>query len=136
MITGHGFNFVGSGFWHGYLPAQAPHSILFETWTDLGLIGALAGAALTYLAYDLAANQSARLAPFCLGRPDLCHRHGRVRRRHGPALVDHGPGPGAGRFRLGGARRFQDRAPYRADPDRLNNSVFAMSRGLFKASLP
>ena len=67
MITGHGFNFVGSGFWRGYLPSQAPHSILFETWTDLGLIGALAGAALTYLAYDLAANQSARLAPFCLG---------------------------------------------------------------------
>jgi hypothetical protein len=67
VMTGHGFNFVGSGFWRGYLPAQAPHSILFETWTDLGLIGALAAAALTYLAYDLAARQSVRLAPFCLG---------------------------------------------------------------------
>jgi hypothetical protein len=67
MLTGHGFNFVGSGFWRGYLPSQAPHSILFETWTDLGLIGALAGAALTYLTYELASNQSARLAPFCLG---------------------------------------------------------------------
>jgi hypothetical protein len=67
VMTGHGFNFVGSGFWRGYLPAQAPHSILFETWTDLGLIGALAAAALTYLAYDLAARQSTRLAPFCLG---------------------------------------------------------------------
>jgi hypothetical protein len=67
VMTGHGFNFVGSGFWRGYLPAQAPHSILFETWTDLGLIGALAAAALTYLAYDLAARQSSRLAPFCLG---------------------------------------------------------------------
>jgi hypothetical protein len=67
MITGHGFNFVGSGWWRGYLPNRAPSSILFETWTDLGLIGALAGAALIYLAYRFAAKQSERLAPYCLG---------------------------------------------------------------------
>lgn len=67
MITGHGFNFVGSGLWRGYLPYPAPRSILFETWTDLGLIGALAGAALTLLAYRLASRQSERLAPFCVG---------------------------------------------------------------------
>ena len=52
--------------WRGYLPAHAPHSILFETWTDLGLIGALAGAGLTWFAYEAAAAQSPRLAPFWL----------------------------------------------------------------------
>ncbi len=67
IITGHGFNFVGSGAWRGYLQAQAPHSILFEVWTDLGLIGALGGAALIYLCYEQAAAQSPRLAPYWLG---------------------------------------------------------------------
>ena len=67
VMTGHGFNFVGSGFCAAICRLRRPHSILFETWTDLGLIGALAAAALTYLAYDLAARQSSRLAPFCLG---------------------------------------------------------------------
>jgi hypothetical protein len=67
IITGHGFNFVGSGFSRGYLPLPAPHSILFEAWTDLGLIGALAGAALIYFCYETAAAQSKRLAPFAIG---------------------------------------------------------------------
>ncbi len=67
ILTGHGFNFVGSGFWRGYLPAQAPHSLLFEAWTDLGLIGALSGGALIYLCFRAAAAESERLAPFWLG---------------------------------------------------------------------
>lgn len=67
MITGHGFNFVGSGFSRGYLPYDAPRSMLFETWTDLGLIGALTSAGLIYLAFEFAAKQSVRLAPFCVG---------------------------------------------------------------------
>lgn len=67
VITGHGFNFVGAGFWRHYLPPQTPHSILFEIWTDLGLVGALAGAALIYACYQAAAAQSPRLAPYWLG---------------------------------------------------------------------
>ncbi len=67
ILTGHGFNFVGSGFWRGYLPAQASHSLLFEAWTDLGLIGALSGGALIYLCFRAAAAESERLAPFWLG---------------------------------------------------------------------
>jgi hypothetical protein len=67
LLTGHGFNFVSSGFWHGYLPPQAPHSMLFEAWTDLGLVGAIAAAVLTRLAYRTAAAQSRRLAPFWIG---------------------------------------------------------------------
>ena len=67
IITGHGFNFVSSGFWHGYLPQQAPRSMLFEIWTDLGLVGAVAIAVVTRLAYKAAAVQSERLAPFWIG---------------------------------------------------------------------
>ncbi len=67
VITGHGFNFVGAGLWRQYLPPQTPHSILFEIWTDLGLVGALGGAALIYACYQTAAIQSPRLAPYWLG---------------------------------------------------------------------
>jgi hypothetical protein len=67
ILTGHGFNFVASGSGHNYLPPDAPRSILFEAWTDLGLIGALAAAALLYFAFEEAASQSPRLAPFWLG---------------------------------------------------------------------
>jgi hypothetical protein len=67
LLAGHGFNFVGSGFMRGYLPVQAPHSLLFEAWTDLGLIGALGGAALIYLCFKTAAAESPRLAPYWLG---------------------------------------------------------------------
>ncbi len=64
VITGHGYNFVNSGLWRGYIPRQAPHSMLFEAWTDLGLVGAAAAAVLIRLAYKAAADQSRRLAPF------------------------------------------------------------------------
>jgi hypothetical protein len=67
IFTGHGFNFVNSGYWRGYLPLSAPHSILFQIWTDLGLIGAFAVAALVLLAYRAAAAQPERQAPFWIG---------------------------------------------------------------------
>ncbi|HUO53927.1 MAG TPA: hypothetical protein VMU18_04245, partial [Rhodoblastus sp.] len=55
IFTGHGFNFVSSGFWRGYLPVLAPRNMLFEIWTDLGLIGAVAAAVLTRVAFKAAA---------------------------------------------------------------------------------
>ncbi len=67
VITGHGYDFVGAAFGRGYLPLQAPRSMLFETWTDLGLVGAAAAAVLIRLAYKAAAEQSRRLAPFWIG---------------------------------------------------------------------
>jgi hypothetical protein len=67
MLTGHGFDYVGSGFARGYLPFFTPHSILFEIWTDLGLPGALGAAALVWSCYTVAARQSARMAPFWIG---------------------------------------------------------------------
>jgi hypothetical protein len=67
LLAGHGFNFVGSGFMQGYLSPQAPHSLLFEAWTDLGMIGALGGGALMFLCFKTAAEESERLAPYWLG---------------------------------------------------------------------
>ena len=67
VITGHGYNFVNSGLWRGYIPVQAPRSMLFEAWTDLGLVGAAATAVLIRLAYKAAADQTRRLAPFWIG---------------------------------------------------------------------
>jgi hypothetical protein len=67
LLAGHGFNFVGSGFMRGYLSIQAPHSLLFEAWTDLGMIGALGGGVLIFLCFKAAAAESERLAPYWLG---------------------------------------------------------------------
>jgi hypothetical protein len=67
VVTGHGFNFVNSGYPRGYLPTSAPHSMLFHVWTDLGLIGALTIAALVSLAFQAAAAQPERQAPFWIG---------------------------------------------------------------------
>jgi hypothetical protein len=67
MLTGHGFNYVMSGYFHGYLGAETPRSSLFEIWTDLGVLGALACAALIYWSYQFAAAQSARVAPYWIG---------------------------------------------------------------------
>jgi hypothetical protein len=67
LLTGHGFNYVASGLSHGYLGAETPKSLLFEIWTDLGVLGALTSAALVYWAYGLAADHSRRTAPYWLG---------------------------------------------------------------------
>ncbi|MCW2284222.1 hypothetical protein M2323_003595 [Rhodoblastus acidophilus] len=67
LLTGHGFNYVASGYVHGYLGAETPKSLLFEIWTDLGVLGALSSAALLFLAYRLAAVQTANTAPYWIG---------------------------------------------------------------------
>jgi hypothetical protein len=67
LLTGHGFNYVASGYFHEYLGAETPKTSLFEIWTDLGVLGALASAALSYWSYRLAASQTEKVAPFWLG---------------------------------------------------------------------
>jgi hypothetical protein len=67
ILTGHGYSFVDSGYWRGYLPPETPHSMIFQAWTDLGLIGALAIAAVVALAFRAASAQSERIAPFWIG---------------------------------------------------------------------
>ena len=67
ILTGHGFSYVASGGFHSYLPPLAPQSMLFEVWTDLGIVGAAGTAALVYLCYEAAAAQSPRVAPYWIG---------------------------------------------------------------------
>lgn len=67
MLTGHGFNYVMSGYFHGYLGPETPRSSLFEIWTDLGALGAVGCAALLYWSYQFAAAQSVRVAPYWMG---------------------------------------------------------------------
>ncbi|PPQ37700.1 hypothetical protein SAMN06265338_11235 [Rhodoblastus acidophilus] len=67
LLTGHGFNYVASGSSQGYLGALTPKTVLFEIWTDLGILGALAGAALLAWAYQLAGRQSPKAAPYWIG---------------------------------------------------------------------
>ncbi|GJD51925.1 hypothetical protein OPKNFCMD_4684 [Methylobacterium crusticola] len=44
LITGHGFETALRGKMVGLLPANAPSSLLFEIWYELGVVGALAAA--------------------------------------------------------------------------------------------
>lgn len=64
LVTGHGFDTAGLEVAIGYLPAHTPRSILFEVWYELGLLGALALAAVAGLALRAAAT--ARQAPAVL----------------------------------------------------------------------
>ena len=67
LLTGHGLDEARLGAALGFLPPHTPRTILFEIWYDLGLLGALALAAL--LAYGLrAAGEAApHVAPPLLG---------------------------------------------------------------------
>ena len=48
LITGHGFETALRGRFVGLLPPNAPNTLLFEVWYELGVVGALAGAAALY----------------------------------------------------------------------------------------
>lgn len=50
LITGHGLETSLRGRFFGLLPVDAPYTVLFEIWYELGLVGAAAGAALLYSA--------------------------------------------------------------------------------------
>ena len=117
MITGHGFNFVefrASGA--AICRRQAPHSMLFEAWTDLGLIGALARGADSCWPIKSAAEQSRAAGALLDRRPDLCLRHGRCSASPPPGVVDHHAGARrSAAFAFVDARRLQDRAAHRAE---------------------
>jgi hypothetical protein len=62
MITGHGFETAMRG--RGtLLPVNAPTTFLFEVWYDLGVIGALAGAAALYFGAMRAGREDPPLVP-------------------------------------------------------------------------
>jgi hypothetical protein len=62
LITGHGLDTVVRGQMNGTLPQPAPATLLFETWYELGLVGAAAGAACLYFAIRAAGRMTGALA--------------------------------------------------------------------------
>lgn len=66
LVTGHGIDAASRGIGAGILPAGAPHSILFEVWYELGVVGALAAGVLTFSAFLSAAQAPHPVAPFLL----------------------------------------------------------------------
>ena len=67
LITGHGLDSAQHGVMSGYLPPHTPRTILFEVWYDLGLLGAIALAAVFVFAMIAAGNAAATVAPSLLG---------------------------------------------------------------------
>jgi lipid-A-disaccharide synthase-like uncharacterized protein len=67
LITGHGIDTARHGVVAGLLPSHTPRTVLFEVWYELGILGALAFAAVFVLGF-LAAGRAARyVAPALLG---------------------------------------------------------------------
>lgn len=63
LITGHGFETALRGRFAGLLPPTAPNTLLFEVWYDLGIIGALAGAAALFFSARRAGREDPPLVP-------------------------------------------------------------------------
>jgi len=62
LITGHGLDTVLRGRLIGALPQSAPTTLLFETWYELGLVGAAAAAFCLYFAIRAAGRMPSALA--------------------------------------------------------------------------
>jgi hypothetical protein len=66
MPIGHGFGSALYGLFGGYLNPQAPRSLVFQIWFDLGLVGAGAFAAAAYKGFSRVGLARPSLAPFLL----------------------------------------------------------------------
>jgi hypothetical protein len=62
LITGHGLDTVLRGRTTGGLPQETPAMLLFETWYELGLVGAAAASACLYFAIRAAGRMPGPLA--------------------------------------------------------------------------
>ncbi|MGO4403282.1 peptide ABC transporter permease [Bosea sp. RAF48] len=62
LVTGHGLDTVVRDQLRGMLPQPAPATLLFETWYELGLVGAAAAAACLYFAIRAAGRMPGALA--------------------------------------------------------------------------
>jgi hypothetical protein len=62
LVTGHGLDTVLRGRLIGALPPATPTTLLFETWYELGLVGAAAAAFCLYVAVRAAGRMPGALA--------------------------------------------------------------------------
>ena len=67
LLTGHGLDEARLGAAQGFLPPHTPRTILFEVWYDLGLLGAVALAALFAFGLRAAGEAASHVAPPLLG---------------------------------------------------------------------
>ena len=63
LFTGHGLDTAVRGVEAGLLPAPIPRDALFEIWYELGIIGALLGAALVWLGFRSVGATGSKVAP-------------------------------------------------------------------------
>jgi hypothetical protein len=63
LITGHGFETALRGRIEGLLPINAPNTILFELWYELGVVGAFGTAAALFAAIVACGRRSPPLVP-------------------------------------------------------------------------
>ncbi len=66
LVTGHGFETTRRGRVVGLLPANAPTTVLFELWYELGVVGALAAAFALQAAIRRSGRESSALGPGAL----------------------------------------------------------------------
>lgn len=62
LLTGHGLDTVLRGRMSGILPQAMPTTLLFETWYELGIVGAAAAASCLYVAIRAAGRMPGALA--------------------------------------------------------------------------
>jgi O-antigen ligase len=65
IFTGHGLDTATRGIAYGYLPARTPHSLLFEVWYELGIVGAALAALFTYRIFMALGRAPRAIAPIC-----------------------------------------------------------------------
>lgn len=63
LVTGHGFETALRGRFVGLLPANAPSTLLFEVWYELGIVGAFAGAFALYAGLRATGRDHPSLVP-------------------------------------------------------------------------
>jgi O-antigen ligase len=66
ILTGHGLDTATRGIAYGYLPARTPHSLLFEIWYELGIVGATLAALFTYRVFMALGRAPRVIAPYLL----------------------------------------------------------------------
>src|SRR5437660_977051 len=66
ILTGHGLDTATRGIAYAYLPARTPHSLLFELWYELGIVGAVLAAIFTYRTFMALGRAPRAIAPYLL----------------------------------------------------------------------
>lgn len=67
LLTGHGLDAAGQGVARGLIPQGVPRTAIFDIWYELGVVGAVATAALLYGAFRFARRAPPEVGPALVG---------------------------------------------------------------------